>query len=141
MNESKNTIIVVGKNSNINIKNFDTLDEFQNYYDLHKDEIDKLTTNKLNRMFKIKDYKIARRTIDNTETKKLCFRQLLKSELHPNDENSAEANENEILSVREIESINDTLSELNDRIKILELDNTKIKKQLLEIINALNTSS
>ena len=80
MNESKNIINIVGKNSNFNVKNFDTLDEFQNYYNLHKDEIDKLSTIKLNRMFKIKDYKITRRTIDNAETKTLCFRQLLKSE-------------------------------------------------------------
>ena len=75
MNESKNLITVVGKNSNFNVKNFDTLDEFQNYYNLHKDEIDKLSTIKLNRMFKIKDYKITRRTIDNAEQKTLCFRQ------------------------------------------------------------------
>ena len=128
MNESKNLITVVGKNSNINVKNFDTLEEFQNYYNLHKDEVDKLSTIKLNRMFKIKDYKITRRTIDNAEQKTLCFRQFLKSELETHDENSAE---------HEIEN---TISELNDRIKQLELDNTKIKQQLIEIINALNTS-
>ena len=60
MNESKNLITVVGKNSNINVKNFDTLEEFQNYYNLHKDEVDKMSTIKLNRMFKIKDYKMKR---------------------------------------------------------------------------------
>lgn len=133
MNESKNIINIVGKNSNFNVKNFDTLDEFQNYYNLHKDEIDKLSTIKLNRMFKIKDYKITRRTIDNAETKTLCFRQLLKSEQH--DENKACAVEQN--ADNELEN---TISELNDRIKQLELDNIKIKKQLLEIINAINTS-
>ena len=136
MNESKNLITVVGKNSNFNVKNFDTLDEFQNYYNLHKDEIDKLSTIKLNRMFKIKDHKITRRTIGGNETKTLCFRQLLKSEL-----------ENKVLSERETHDdhnadteIENTLTELNDRIKMLEVDNQKIKKQLIEIINALNTS-
>ena len=128
MNESKNLITVVGKNSNFNVKNFDTLDEFQNYYNLHKDEIDKLSTIKLNRMFKIKDHKITRRTIDGNETKTLCFRQLLKSEMETHDEHSAD---------NEIEN---TLTELNDRIKMLEVDNQKIKKQLIEIINALNGS-
>ena len=126
MNESKNLITVVGKNSNINVKNFDTLEEFQNYYNLHKNEIDKLSTIKLNRMFKIKDYKITRRTIDNAEQKTLCFRQFLKSELETNAENERE---------HEIEN---TLTELNDRIKQLELDNTKIKQQLIEIINHIN---
>ena len=128
MNESKNLITVVGKNSNFNVKNFDTLDEFQNYYNLHKDEIDKLSTIKLNRMFKIKDHKITRRTIGGNETKTLCFRQLLKSEMETHDEHSAD---------HEIEN---TLTELNDRIKMLEVDNQKIKKQLIEIINALNGS-
>ena len=124
MNESKNLITVVGKNSNINVKNFDTLEEFQNYYNLHKDEVDKMSTIKLNRMFKIKDYKITRRTIDNAEQKTLCFRQFLKSELETHDEHNDE--------------IENTLTELNDRIKQLELDNTKIKQQLIEIINHIN---
>ena len=137
MNEPKNIINIVGKNSNFNVKNFDTLDEFQNYYNLHKDEIDKLSTVKLNRMFKIKDHKITRRTIDNAETKTLCFRQLLKSEM-----------ENKVLSERETHDehldyheLENTISELNNRIKVLELDNTKIKNQLLEIIKVINGTS
>ena len=125
MNESKNIINVVGKNSNFNVKTFDTLEEFQNYYNLHKDEIDKTSTVKLNRMFKIKDYKITRRTIAGNESKTLCFRQLFKSEL--------EQPEHE-----EHQELENSISELNDRIKILELENTKIKQQLLEIIKALN---
>ena len=134
MNETKNIINIVGKNSNFNVKNFDTLEEFQSYYNLHKDEIDKLSTVKLNRMFKIKDHKITRRTIDNAETKTLCFRQLLKSELGQIDEH-VDCHENVVLSVREIEN---TISELNNRIKVLELDNLKIKNQLLEIIKVIN---
>ena len=130
MNETK-ILTVVGKNSNLNIKNFDTLEEFQNYYSLHKDEIDKLSTNKINRMFKIKDYKITRRTIDNAEEKTLCFRQLFKNEIE-NHEHEHEENENEI---------ENTLSELNERIKQLELDNTKIKKQLIEIITVMNSGN
>ena len=133
MNEPKNIINIVGKNSNFNVKNFDTLDEFQNYYNLHKDEIDKLSTVKLNRMFKIKDHKITRRTIDNAETKTLCFRQLLKSEMEQIDEH-----ENVVLSVRELEN---TISELNNRIKVLECDYIKIKNQLLEIIKVINGTS
>ena len=123
MNESKNIINIVGKNSNFNVKNFDTLYEFQNYYNLHKDEIDKLSTIKLNRMFKIKDYKITRRTMAGSDEKTLCFRQLFKGELE---------NHNVDCEVEQ-------LDEMNNRIKVLELENAKIKKQLLEIIDALNS--
>ena len=102
MNESKNIINVVGKNSNFNVKNFDTLEEFQNY-NLHKDEIDKTSTVKLNRMFKIKDYKITRRTIDGNDSKTLCFRQLFKSELEQPD------------NIHDTSELENTISELNDR--------------------------
>ena len=125
MNETK-ILTVVGKNSNINIKNFDTLEEFQNYYNLHKSEIDKLSTVKINRMFKIKDYKITHRTVSGAEDKTLCFRQLLKNEM---ENHEREEHDNEIET---------TLTELNERIKQLELDNSKIKKQLIEIINHIN---
>ena len=127
MNETK-ILTVIGKNSNINIKNFDTLEEFQNYYNLHKSEIDKLSTNKINRMFKIKDYKITRRTIGDAEEKTLCFRQLFKSEIENNEHEDNDEIEN-------------TLTELNERIKQLEFDNSKIKMQLLEIIKVINANS
>ena len=42
------------------IKEFDTPDEFNIYYMKNKDEIDKLTTHKLNKMFKIDGYRITR---------------------------------------------------------------------------------
>ena len=42
------------------IKEFDTPDEFNMYYMKNKDEIDKLTTHKLNKMFKIDGYRITR---------------------------------------------------------------------------------
>ena len=133
MNNSNN-LIVVGKNSNISVKNFDSLDEFQQYYNLHKEEIEKLSTVKLNRMFKIKDYKITRRTLgeqgvgDNEEEgKTLCFRQLFKNEL-PETHNTTEV----------YPDYSTQIEDLNARIKQLELENVKIKNQILEIINALN---
>ena len=125
MNDSKNIINVVGKNSNFSVKHFDTLEEFQNYYTLHKDEIDKLSTMKLNRMFDIKGHKIARRTLDGADTKTLCFRELFKSEMEQPEHTDEHELEN-------------TIAELNDRIKVLELNNTKIQQQLLEIIKVIN---
>ena len=50
MNNSNN-LIVIGKNSNINFMQIIVLLELK-----HKDEIDKTSTTKLNRMFKIKDH-------------------------------------------------------------------------------------
>ena len=126
MNNSNN-LIVVGKNSNIVIKNFDSLNEFQQYYNLHKEEIENLSTVKLNRMFKIKDYKITRRTINGNEDKTLCFRQLFKNEL-PETHNTTE----------DFPDLSTQIENLNDKIKQLEIENMKIKNQIIEIINALN---
>ena len=39
---------------------FESKDEFMNYYNEHKEEIDKLTTKQLNSVYKIKDCKISR---------------------------------------------------------------------------------
>ena len=129
-------MIVVGKNSNIVVKNFDTIDEFQQYYNLHKDEVDKCSTTKLNRMFKIKDHKITRRTIAGADGKTLCFRQLFKSELPDNlsKDLSKEVEESRF------EELENEISELNAKIKSLEVDNIKFKNQFLEIINAINSA-
>ena len=42
------------------IMNFETKDEFMKYYNEHKEEIDKLKTNDLNKKYKIKDNKISK---------------------------------------------------------------------------------
>ena len=131
-------MIVVGKNSNIVVKNFDTIDEFQQYYNLHKDEVDKCSTTKLNRMFKIKDHKITRRTIAGADGKTLCFRQLFKSELTPAQKDVSKDIENN--TEERFEELENEISELNAKIKSLEVDNIKFKNQFLEIINAINSA-
>ena len=148
-----NNLIVVGKNSNIVVKNFDTIDEFQQYYNLHKDEVDKLTTTKLNRMFKIKDHKITRRTIAGNDGKTLCFRQLFKSELSPaqraelTDNVSKEPNKDSNKDVEthvdesRFDELENNITELNSKIKSMEVDIIKIKNQLLEIIRVINEQS
>ena len=117
-------IKIYGKNSAINVKNFDSLDEFQQFYNLHKSEIDELSTVKLNRMYHIKDQKITRRKLDNNdEDKTLCFQQakvLTKAEMDTSDI--------------------PRLIELENRMKTLELANEKIIKQITEIINAINSN-
>ena len=127
-------IVIYGKNSNINVKNFENLDEFQQYYFLHKDEINALSTVKLNRLYHIKDYKITRRKLANgDEDKTLCFRQKTKDELSLK---SSSENNNFISQIEFEQSIID----LQDKIKKVEIENEKIKTQLLEIIKAINDS-
>ena len=121
-NNMKNVIGFYGKDDNLTVKNFDSLDEFRQYYDLHADEIDNLSTFKLNRMFHIKNYKITRRNLDGGPEgdKKLCFRQLFKNELTP-------------------KMTEEPKNDVNDRIKALENDVLNLKQQVIEIINVLNS--
>jgi hypothetical protein len=46
-------------------KLFETDNEFNEYYHSNKDEMDKMTTYQLNKAFKIKDYHIAKRLIND----------------------------------------------------------------------------
>jgi len=41
-------------------QSFDTTLEFEEYYNKHKEELDKLTTHKLNKLFYINDHKITK---------------------------------------------------------------------------------
>ena len=115
---NQNKLIIVGKNDKISVKNFDNINEFEDFYKLHEDEINKLSTVKLNKMFHIKDYKIIRRKIDGNEDKTLGFQQIFKTNNESNDDSRYE--------------------ELNNRLKLVEIENTKIKNQLIEIIKVIN---
>ena len=118
---NQNKLTVIGKNDKINVKNFDNIDEFNDYYKLHENEINELSTVKLNRMFKIKDMKIVRRKIDGNEDKTLCFQQIFNNKISSNNDNSR-------------------YEELFNRVKALEVENTKIKNQLIEIIKVINST-
>ena len=125
--KNKSSLITIyGKDSNINTKNFDSIDEFQQYYDLHKDEIDKLSTVRLNRIYHINGYKITRRNLDNgKEDKTLCFRQLLKNELPKTNCDKYNV---------------ERFEEMDNKIKVLEIELSKIKQQVIEVVNVLNNS-
>ena len=68
-------------------------------------------------MYHIKDFKIVRRKIDGQEEKSLAFQQVFKNDEPPNKDD-----------------------EVINRIKALEIDNAKIKQQLLEIIKVINNA-
>ena len=102
-------IRIYGKDLTITMKNFDSLDEFNQYYSLHKDEIDSMTTKRLNKIYHIKDYKITRRKLDNSqEGKTLCF-QLNKSTSFQNLDDSR------------LDDIEQTLNNLNNRMNYMQL--------------------
>ena len=42
------------------LKEFNTVEEFNNFYSLNKDELDKQTTHKLNKMYHVKGYRITK---------------------------------------------------------------------------------
>lgn len=42
------------------LKEFNSVEEFNNFYSLNKDELDTLTTHKLNKMYHIKGYRITK---------------------------------------------------------------------------------
>lgn len=116
-------IKIYGKENNINVKNFETLDEFQQFYDLHKSEINELSTVKLNRLYHIKDYKITRRKLDENNEKTLCF-QLKKNKTISNSDDYNECEK--------------AITELRALIKSLEYETSKIKEQVIEIVKAIN---
>ena len=126
---SKNNLIIVGKHDIINVKNFENIDEFNDYYKLHEDEINKLSTVKLNKIYHIKGFKIVRRKINENEEKTLAFHQVFKT-------NSNENNNDDRFT-----EIEQSITDLNEKLKAIELANEKLKKQVIEIINVINSSN
>lgn len=125
---SKNKILIYGRDDNLQVKSFDSLEEFQQYYDLHKDEIESTSTTRLNRMYRIKGYKITRRKIGDAEEKTLCFRQMSKMEMTPKP---TEMN-------TDVDELTHAVGDMRASIKELEMEISKIKQQLIEIINVIN---
>ena len=125
MNDNNKTeqIRIYGKDITFSIKNFDSLDEFNQYYNLHKSEIDELSTNRLNKIYHIKDYKITRRKLNNNEDKQLCF-QLMKPNL-PKETNESTT----------------TTNALQKQIEELKYEVSKIKQQVIEIVKVFNGSN
>ena len=122
MNDNNKTeqIRIYGKDITFSIKNFDSLDEFNQYYNLHKSEIDELSTNRLNKIYHIKDYKITRRKLNNNEEKQLCF-QLIKPNL-PKETNESTT----------------TTNALQKQIDEIKYEVSKIKQQVIEIVKVFN---
>ena len=94
------------------LKEFNTPEEFNNFYSLNKDELNKLTTHKLNKMYHVKGYRI-------TKIKgQLMLKKWDDSKVKPNEE---------FVSVNDIEEIREDIKKIKATVNnIIEFINTKI---------------
>ena len=101
------------------LKEFKTVDEFNLWYSKNKDEIDSLTTHKLNKMYHIEGYRI-------TKIKgKLCLKKDMKKEMK-----------------KEIkEEIKEDKRNYEDEINYLKMEIENLKKTINSIIDIINGSS
>ena len=77
------------------IKEFHTPEEFNVYYQLHKDELDATTTHKLNKMYKIEGYRI-------TKIKNVLMLKRMNEKKSTRDESASdEGREDEIAEIKE----------------------------------------
>ena len=101
-------------------KEFISPEEFNLYYKIHKDEMDKLTTHKLNKLYHIKNYRITK--IKGELMLKKFNESLAKTKTADNDNDTD--NDNTELEKRiemlEVEYKND-IEQLNDEIKNIKL--------------------
>ena len=109
-------VMILGSSPNI-LKSFNSVDEFNLYYSKHKDEMDPLTTQKLNKMFKINGYRITKK---DTRDKEGHLQQgiiCLKKEVEPKEESKIIILENRINSLEsKIKIITDKINDLIDKI-------------------------
>ncbi len=94
------------------LKEFNTPEEFNNFYSLNKDELNKLTTHKLNKMYHVKGYRITK--IKGV----LMLKKWDDSKVKPNEE---------FVSVNDIEEIREDIKKIKATVNnIIEFINTKI---------------
>lgn len=96
------------------LKTFNTPDEFNLWYAKNKDEIDQITTHKLNKMYHIDGYRITK--IKGV----LCLKKDVKKPVESDHSES------------------DRIDELNNEIEQIKSDIMTIKTAINEIINSIN---
>lgn len=109
-------------------KEFISPEEFNLYYKIHKDEMDKLTTHKLNKLYHIKNYRITK--IKGELMLKKFNESLAKTKTADNDaklrqfvDNDTDNDNTELekrIEMLEVEYKND-IEQLNDEIKNIKL--------------------
>lgn len=120
-------IKIIGKYREM--KQFETVDEFNKYYAKHKEEIDAKTSNQLNKELKIRGYKITKRNVKMIDDKKfgeLCLKPITKDEADTATPGELRA---------------DTKKDFEERITQLEIKINQIIDAITPIISAAATTS
>ena len=135
MSESSETNLKVIEPIKIDVKTFQEKQEFELFYNSHKNEFENCTTTKLNRMYKIPGYRITR------QKEELCLKKdyTKNNKQESDDDHSQRFDElkdelNKIISEVKL-NFNSEITKINTRIKKIE----KIINQQTETINHLIT--
>ena len=108
-------------------KTFNTPEEFNKYYQKHKEEIESKTSNQLNKEYKINGYKITKRNIKIIDGKKQG-EIYLKSLTEKYDEKDQTDNENNY------ENLKHDIEELKTKINVL----TESYSHIVDVLNSLS---
>lgn len=103
------------------LKTFNTPDEFNLWYAKNKDEIDKITTHKLNKMYYIEGYRITK--IKGV----LCLKKAVKKQVDDSQNDSQNDRENE-----------SAILDIQNEIEQLKSDILAIKTAINDIVKAIN---
>ncbi len=139
------------------IKEFNSTEEFNDYYSMHKEEMDNLTTHKLNKMYHVVGYRITKikgvLMLKRWDTKQESEEENpLKQEISTvqnefstfrNDmsafkQNLTSTKEDFTNKLSEVTNLKSEISRLKDSIVDINVEIKKIKSSLLEVINFLN---
>ena len=125
------------------VKNFKSIEEFNLYYQKHKDEMNEQTTQYLNRVYKIvtpegTTYRITKKNCSKNGTRRIGGDIFLKKVVNVTDLRELE---NDVIKA-DIESLRNDFSRIstqnNDTTQKYELKFTAIDKKLAELTNTVN---
>ena len=135
MSESSESNLKVIEPIQIDVKTFQDKNEFEMFYNSHKNEFENCTTTKLNRMYKIPGYRITR------QKEVLCLKKdyTKNNKQESDDDNSQKFDELKDELTKMIEEVklyfNSEIAKINTRYKKIE----KIINQQTETLNHLIT--
>ena len=109
------------------LKTFNTPDEFNLWYAKNKDDVDKLTTHKLNKMYYIDGFRITK--IKGV----LCLKKDTRKHVE-----EAVNDQDQTIHHEEINDINNEIAEHSQSIESIKADLVAIKNAINEIVKAIN---
>lgn len=130
------------------IKEFNTIDEFNAFYSLHKDEMDALTTHKLNKMYSVKGYRITKikgvLMLKRWDTSKNDEEEKIKEEITNASTRAKEVDEyvrNDLSKkIENLSGYSQQIENIYDEIKKLKIENSSYKFQYEKMKKDLDNS-